>query len=162
MSLRCTRRLLKKLRESPQDSLPEPENRLGDWYANVLNIGRHRLVLATSERTLLSVVVPIKDGPRLRQRIQDSAFDLLIRIGVPDSVAASEVEGIHQMPFGTTASRSVLGSMNDFAVAADHYFRSGRSVVYLSELEMFLASTPCGPLEYRYPSEAARGALGVP
>jgi len=161
VSLRCTRRLLKRLRENPLESLPAPNNRLGDWYANVLNIGRHRLVLATSERCLLSVVVPIKDGPRLRHRIQDSAFELLIRIGIPTGTAASEVEGMHAMPFGTTANRSVLGSMHDFAIAADHYFRSDSPVVYLSELELFLATTPCGPLEYRYPSEVAREALGV-
>ena len=82
MSLRCTRRLLKKLKVTPREVLPEPTNRLGDWYANVLNIERHRLVLATSERCLLSVVVPIKDGPKLRERIQDAVFDLLIRIEV--------------------------------------------------------------------------------
>jgi len=161
VSLRCTKRLLEKLHVTPQQVLPEPTNRLGDWYANVLNIGRHRLVLATSERCLLSVVVPIKDGPRLRERIQDAVFDLLLRIGVPDSVASAEVVGMHEMPIGTTASRSVLGSMTDFAAAADHYFRSDAPVVYLSELELFLAETPCAPLEYRHPSEAALQALGV-
>lgn len=161
MSLRCTGRLLKKLRVQPEAVLPAPTSRLGDWYANVLNIGRHRLVLATSELSLLSVVVPIKDAPRLRERIQDAAFHLLLRIGVPDVLAADEVEGMHEMPIGKTASRSVLGSMNDFATSADHYFRSDASVVYLSELELFLAETPCGPLEYRYPAEQARQALGV-
>ena len=94
----------------PAEILPEPTNRLGDWYANVLNIGRHRLVLATSEHSLLSVVVPIKNGPRLRDRVQDAAFDLLIRIGIPDSLATAEVEGMHEMPIGVTANRSVLGS----------------------------------------------------
>ena len=147
MSIRCTSRLLKRLRENPIEDLPGPTNRLGDWYANVLNIGHHRLVIATSERTLLSVIVPIKDSPRLRERIQEAVRNLLIRLDVPVDLAEKEAEGIVGMPFGRTANRSVLGSMNDFSFASKCFFQSGAETVYLEDLEMFLATTPCGPLD---------------
>ena len=53
--------------------------------------------------------------------------------------------------FAPTRSRSILGSMNDFRIAVDAYFRSGRESVDLSELNRRLAHTPCGPLKYEMP-----------
>ena len=161
VSLRCTGRLLKHLRQIPAPELPHPTNRLGDWYANVLNIGRHRLVICTSERTLLTVVVPIRDSSRLRDRIQESAYEILLRLGVPPGLAQDELEGMDEMAFGATANRSVLGSMNDFTMIARDYFQAKRETVYLNELELFLAETPCGPLEYNDPGSETLKALGV-
>ncbi len=160
-SLRCTGRLLKRLRQSPESNLPVPTNQLGDWYANLLNVDRHRLVICTSERTLLTVVVPIKDSGRLRERLRDAVGDLLITVGVPPTVSMAEIAGMETMPFGSTANRSVLGSMNDFVLQAEHYFYAATETVYLNELELFLAETPCKPLGYRNPIEATITALGA-
>lgn len=44
-----------------------------------------------------------------------------------------------------TASRSVLGTTNDFSYLADAY-REQRSVDDLVDLSRYLAHTPCGPL----------------
>ena len=68
---------------------------------------------------------------------------------------------MHEMAFGATANRSVLGSMNDFVQMTKHYFQAERDTVYLDELELFLAETPCGPLEYNNPGEKTLGAFGV-
>ncbi len=92
-SLRCTGRVLKRLRQSPESNLPAPANRLGDWYANLLNVERHRLVICTSELTLLTVVVPIRDPGRLRERVRDAVENLLITLGVPTEVARTEIAG---------------------------------------------------------------------
>ncbi len=161
VSLRCTGRLLKRLRQTPASELPQPTNRLGDWYANLLNIGPHRLVLCTSERTLLTLIVPIRDSSHLRERIQESAHRLLLSLGVPPGLAQEEVAGMYEMAFGATANRSVLGSMNDFVQMTKHYFQAEREAVYLDELELFLAETLCGPLEYNNPGEETLRAFGV-
>ena len=161
-SLRCTGRLLKHLKEKPAEELEEPTNRLGDWYANVLNIGRHRLVMATSERALLTVVVPIRDSKRLRERLREAVHELLFTVGIPAALAAEEVRGMDRMIFGKTASRSVLGSMNDFAFQAEAFFEAEEEVVYLNELQMYLNDTPCGPLDYSSPIRATREAFGMP
>lgn len=152
-SLRCTGRLLKRLKQKPVPDPPAPENRLGDWYANILNIGPNRLVLVTSERSLLCVVTHIKDSPHLRERIRERVHAFLYHLGVPPSLAADEVRGMQDMPFAKTASRSVLGSMNDFALHADGYVRYGPQEIDLTDLEFRLNSVLCGPLEYRRPIE---------
>src|SRR5258706_834415 len=37
-----------------------PTSALGDWYVNLVQIGRQQVVLATSERSLLSVLFPAR------------------------------------------------------------------------------------------------------
>ena len=68
-TLRCTRRLLERFGE-PAADVPAPTTVLGDWYANLLNVGRLRLVLCTSERTLLTVLVPAKDVSALPDQLR--------------------------------------------------------------------------------------------
>jgi hypothetical protein len=163
-NLRCTAKLLKRLKQRPLTDPTPTDNRLGDWYANILNIGRNRLVLVTSERSLLSLIVPIKDSARLRERIRERAHALLFELGVPPDLAAAEVRGMDQMPFAKTADRKVLGSMNEFAFQARVAFEVeyDDDVVYLEEVERHLARIPCGALDYAFPREEARRLFGLP
>jgi hypothetical protein len=117
--------------------------------------------MATSERTLLTVVVPIRDSKRLRERVREALHDLLFTLGIPAGLAAEEVRGMNKMPFGKTADRTVLGSMNDLAFQARAFFERGE-VVYAEELHIYLNDTPCGPLEYSSPMWATREACGLP
>ena len=57
-TLRCTKKLLDRMRVKPDLQPPPSTTKLGDWYADTLNLGRERLVLCVSELTLLPVVVP--------------------------------------------------------------------------------------------------------
>jgi hypothetical protein len=59
-TLRCTRKLLKRLGTRPSSEAVEPSTVLGDWYANLLHLRPQQLVLAMSERRLLCVVVPAR------------------------------------------------------------------------------------------------------
>ena len=163
-TLRCTRPLLRRLGPlTPPADGPPPaaSTSLGDWYANRLNIGPHRLILCTSERSLLSVVVPAKDLPGLPHRLVESVTLLLRRIGVPAPAIAREVGEMQSVRFDRTVSRSVLGSMNDFALTADQFFRRPGPEVYLEDLDWRLSETPCGPLGYAQPFERARDLLGA-
>jgi hypothetical protein len=160
-SLRCTQRLLKRLRVTPEQDLAEPQNRLGHWYANILNIGPNRLVIATSERTLLTVIVPIRDSPRLRERIREAVHDMLFRLQIPPDLTADEVRGMNRMAFGRTANRSVLGSINDFTFLAKHCFADAPGPVELADVQLYLAGTPCGALKYRLPTEEVYRAFGL-
>jgi hypothetical protein len=56
-SLRCTARLLERLKLKPQPAVPPPTTRLGDWYANLVHLPGRQVVLALSDRTFLPVVV---------------------------------------------------------------------------------------------------------
>ena len=56
-ALRCTAKLLKRLRISSPGEPPPPENRLGDWFANVVYTRDGHFVLLVSERSLLRQAV---------------------------------------------------------------------------------------------------------
>ena len=160
-NIRCTQPLLKKLAPAPSDkgNAPEPTTRLGDWYANRLNIGHTRLVLCTSERSLLSVVVPTKNLPGLPERLAASLEALLRSFDVSDERIVEELREMSCARFDRTASRSVLGSMRDFSLGVrarvSHWGWPGS----LSEFDRELAETPCGPLDYEFPIEVSRQLL---
>src|SRR5438105_14365485 len=46
--LRCTRKLLRRLRKTPAEDAPTSSTLLGDWYANVLFVYRKPIILAVS------------------------------------------------------------------------------------------------------------------
>jgi hypothetical protein len=69
-TLRPTARLLKRLRVPLTIEPPETTTRLGDWYVNLLHVGRQQLVLAvadvaygkTTNRQILGVMVDFAKG----------------------------------------------------------------------------------------------------
>ena len=73
--LRCTQKLLARLKQA--DNLPAVESttRLGDWYGNILQIGRRQHLLFISERSRLPVVIPIREGKRLAAVFPDAVCE---------------------------------------------------------------------------------------
>ena len=57
-----------------------------------------------------------------------------------------------------TASRQVLGSLNDFVWMLDSY----RGIGTLLEVSLRLAETPCGPLQMNSPREETMRAFALP
>lgn len=72
-------------------------------------------------------------------------------MGVADHLIASELEQMDSVVFSKTASRRVLGSLNDFVHLLEAYNDSGLS---LSEITQRVADTPCGPLGMESPDRA--------
>jgi hypothetical protein len=132
-------------------------NTLGDWYANRLNVGHQRLILCTNERTLLSVVVPAKDLGGLPRRLGESVSRLVTRLGASPAAVDSEIDRMETVRFDRTASRSVLGSMNEFSHMAAYTIREGKP---LDEVGDELSQCPCMPLDYYFPYVGALELLG--
>jgi hypothetical protein len=57
LTIRCTRKLLKRLGAEAVIDPPSPTNRLGNWYAKLVFVRRVLLIICISERSLLSVIV---------------------------------------------------------------------------------------------------------
>ena len=158
-TIRCTQKLLKRL-GAKRGVATAPSTALGDWYANLLRFGSTQMVLCTSERSLLSVVLPargLKTG--LANSLSDGVAAVLAGIGAPRACIDQELRHMQEHAVAGTESRVVLGSMNDFAVAIDHSLHSGPRVPSLRELSIWLAGTLCGPLEYERPGDVARRLL---
>jgi len=118
--LRCTGKLLKRFGGPTKIASPiEPSTRLGDWYAHLL-FKRPQIVLCVSERTLLPVLVPARDAARFVPRLRD-ALARSLRALVPAALVMAETNAMADAVIGKTASRSVLGSINDFTHMLDAY-----------------------------------------
>ena len=116
--LRCTQKLLARLKQA--DNLPAVESttRLGDWYGNILQLGRRQHLLFISERSRLPVVIPIREGKRLAEVFPDAVCEVLGNVGVAAADIADERSRMSEIAFGRTRNRSLLGTLNDFAFMA--------------------------------------------
>jgi len=133
--------------------------RLGDWYANLLYHGRRQLILCTSDRSLLSVVLPARDAKRsLPSDLPAGVGDLLRAIEIPDKRIQQELEAMQEAAVGKPLSRSVLGSMNDLASGLLYRLDDDPDEPF-EQVALDLAETPCSPLGYDSPRETARRLL---
>ena len=152
-SLRCTKKLLKRIGVEPGGEGSAPSTVLGDWYANILFSKPQHVVLCISERTLLPVVLPAKQPVGLPQRLSVALGEMLQVLGIPSGLVTRELEQMRQPCFAPTLSKSALGSLNDLMYhlswsLKEHADRS------LLEHALHLSEIPCKPLEYAFPREA--------
>jgi hypothetical protein len=155
LTLRCTQRLLSPMKASPDPSPPASTGRLGDWYAHYLIVHRQHLVLAVSERTLLPVVLSAAPISTVIPRLVEAVGDVLGSLGIPGAEVELELKEMRDVIVGKTESRSVLGSINDFAWLLEAYLEGG---AYL-ETALKLAEAPCRPIGWANPGEMTREVL---
>lgn len=118
MILRCTAKILTLLAARPT-ALDTPAPSDDDWYLNLLWIERRKCLLLTHAGTLFPVFVadvrkaditPI--GPYVVRLITDHLSSEGL---APETLGRLDPEDVH---LAKTASRSILGVMNDTAVHA--------------------------------------------
>lgn len=152
-TLRCTAKLLKRLGPPVEGASEPPTNRLGDWYATLVHAPRMQLVLMVSERTLLPLVVPAREASTFLERAPTALSEALFRLGVRPAAIEEELAAMARASIGRTVNRRVLGSMNDF-------LRMMRSHPWpppsLTELALWLAESPCGPIGMASPDDLTR------
>jgi hypothetical protein len=149
------------LGEATVAHVSEPTAALGNWYANVVPTVAGELVVFANEFTLLSVAVPVGMIDRLVPCFEERVYKLLRMIGVPGDVARQELAEMPPMEFARTASRSVVGSLNEiglhYQLIAEQAAESGKP--NLSAIERYLSRLLHGPLDYVYPVEIATRIL---
>jgi len=152
-TLRCTQKLLRRGLPAPALEGEQPTTLLGDWYANILFSKPQHLVLCVSERTLLPVIVAAKDAKSLAARVGEAASTVLTALGIEASAVASEVEQMRSALIGRTANKRVIGSLNDLMFQLEHglHYSPERSLL---EHALWLAETPCKPIEHSSPDRA--------
>src|SRR6187401_1842464 len=151
--LRCTQKLLVRLKQI--DRLPPAESttRLGDWYGNVLQIGRRQHLLFISERSRLPLVIPIREAKRLEAVFPEAVSNVLAAVGIGAEHILGERAKMSEIAFGRTNNRSLLGTLNDFAFMAQQGNADRAEPESPEELMQFLAQTPILPLDGASPIE---------
>jgi hypothetical protein len=118
MVLRCTGRLLDLLGERESVAVDQPPGD-DDWYANLLWVDRRKCLLLSHAGTLFPLFIADvrkgdlqPPGPFLIERIHAALADERLPADVLGSLHADELQ------IARTASRSILGFMNDSALTA--------------------------------------------
>lgn len=156
--LRCTHKLLARLKSVGSEPSLRSTTRLGDWYGNTLSTGEHRLVLFVSESTFLPVVIPLRESRTMVARFRVALRQILQSLAVHSATIEKEIDEGGEVVIASTASRRVLGVMNDLAFQAKWIIDHRSSGDWL-QLSLSLGEVPCGPLRFVHPVEAARKQL---
>lgn len=162
IALRCTRKLLDLLDQAPTEDPPSATTALGDWYANVIPTVAGDLIIFVNERTFLSVALPVKARDHLVWGFVTRVYNLLLMIGVPREIARLERAELRPVVFGKTASRSVLGTMNDIAFGYQRYaerFLETGGAPQVREAELEMSRRLHSTIDYAFPSDVAKSLL---
>ena len=146
--IRGTKNVLDRVGGTSANDDDSSTTRLGDWYVNVL-FWKPQVALFVSEATLLPVLVPFAPAATLIDRFPTALLAHLQAHEIGRSFTERELAEMDPRRLAKTASRSILGVMNEFKYLADVYAKlDGESD--LLALSMRLAETPCGPLYKRH------------
>jgi hypothetical protein len=168
MLLRCTQRLLKGSGIAPDPDPPVPASPLGEWYANAvpLRFAGRWVVLYVNAATLVAVIVPGRSLRRTLDGFRARAVALLRRIGMPDAWIEEHARELEHAAVARTASRPMLGFMNDMARFIHFQAEEVTSFAELDlvRLEDFIADTPynAGRPNVRWPETDLRALAGLP
>ena len=162
ITLCCTQKTQRRLRLTAVVTNPSPSSAaLGDWYLHLVNFGRTQVVLATSERSLLTVLLPARElRTTLESNLLSAVLRLLLALEIPVDAVNREIEAMQPMAYGKATNRRVLGSMNTFAfyVSVCQYHEQDAL-----PLAMRLAKTPMSAIGYKshlgFPCDTARDLL---
>ena len=155
--LRCTRKLLQRIKDEPLEGSVPTTTALGDWYANVIPMPFGELLLFVNERSLLTVAIPGEDVKFILSQLRQRVDNLLKQFNVPNRLVIAEIRNMGNVLITKTASRSVLGSMNDIAFNYQvmvQYDETDR-IQNLGKLELKLSSMPYKPLDFGFPIDIA-------
>jgi hypothetical protein len=173
--LRCTQKLLARLKQSGDLPAIESTTRLGDWYGNILRIGARQHLLFISERSRLPVIVPLREVKRLSTVFLEAVCDRLAVVGVTAADIAEERALMSEMVFGRTRNRSpagtVLRSLSDSkssrlatmtATSASLVIRAGRASRSSSGTSRYGAEHDGEGVPYEYTGAYLLGVDGRP
>ena len=125
--VRCTRKLLDRLGLVTSSEM-RSTTALGDWYATILFTNPQHVVLLVNASTRLPVVIAARDLSTLPSRFATGLAAVLTDLQIPEEAIAGELREMQDVVFSTTASRSVLGTMNDYAIYIEAAFRHENGV----------------------------------
>ena len=157
--LRCTDKLAQLLGVR-RSALAEPAADGGsEWYGNLLWLDRRKCILFTHAETLFSFLVadvlkadvsPI--GPFLVSRVE---FELATEELPVDLFGRLDRDSVH---IAKTASRSILGSMNDLAFQWEHTVEAsgGLESTDVAGTNRRLRRMPMGAIRYAHPIDLVR------
>jgi hypothetical protein len=142
--IRCSQKLLKRLRLSPAPPEPEPQdNPLGEWCADIDFIDRQPFVLLMNAATGTVLVVPTcaADLKQLHNMAAQQLRFLFAACGIDGALAQAELDAWRLPPaFARNGNRSLVSSMNQRKYEAWSQFAHNRLTAF--EVALRMLETP--------------------
>ena len=110
---------------------------------------RPQVALCGSETTLLPVFVPLVPAATVLQRLPAEVANVLHRNDVPEAFIDAEMSKMSASICLPTASRSMVGVVNEYVRLAEHANARTTRTLDLAWLSEWLTQTPMGPLTKR-------------
>lgn len=152
--LHCTKKLLERVKSPVVASPAAPTTALGNWYGSAL-LWRPQLALFVNERTLLPVFMPLAPAASLARRFPLELATVLAALGIDAAFIDREVAAMAEAHFAKTASRSMLGMMNEYTSCAETYMETGEPDDLLG-LSLWLAGMIFSPIKYSSPAKVLK------
>jgi len=111
--VRCTSKLLDRLKVDVRTDPGTSTGLLGDWYATVVR-ARQQFVLAISGATLLPIVVTGRDLRSFPARVASTLAEVLAVYGVPAEVIERECAAMAEVRYARANDRSTVGVLTEF------------------------------------------------
>lgn len=131
--LRCSQKLLKRLRQPAPAELVPGENPLGEWCADIDFIDRHPFALLMNAATGVVLVLPARaaDLKRLHEMAAEQFSALLEHCDIDGPLAEAELDAL-QEPFTFThnSNRSLVASLNQLKDDAWGQFAWNRQTAF--------------------------------
>ena len=144
-TVRGTKKFLDRVGRPVADP-PSRSTVLGDWYANVL-FWRPQVALFVNAPTFVAVLMPLAPESGVIARFPTAMAEALAALGIDPRFVEAEMTEMGSVVLAKTASRQVLGVMNEFRFMAEHTITTGRwDPTDLLELSVWLANTIVGPV----------------
>ncbi len=161
ITLRCTRKLQEFLSVDFLDNPELSKARLGDWYTNLIPTLSGDLIIFVSEKSLLTVAIPVWESKNLLSLFGFRVANLLRMINIHPKIIAKEITHYGQIQFAKTESRSILGTMNEIALHFQYkaQYAKKEEDYSISNMELELSEYIWKRQNYRYPSEVAKEIL---
>ncbi len=163
ITLRCTENAAKALGFRRTNDVPAGTSPLGDWYVNLVSTVDGGVFLFMNEQSLLSVLVP-RGEMRSMNVFVARVGNILSMLGLPNERIHEEIEHFAEARVGKTASKKLLGVMNDLAARWQKRIERAtrKSKVSISDFELYLANMPQATLGFRSAGEVALELLASP
>ena len=164
--IHCTRKLLKEL-DVPlveSDKIIQPTEGLGNWYCNIIRIDKKKCLLFTNEKTLYSFLIPKVLKANLKNIEQEFLINLSDNLqyeGFGLEVIDKVMQEYQEIGFAKTASKKVLGSMNQLAFEYEVLVeqKEGLENVKILEMNRDINRTILNGIKFLHPIDALKKLL---
>jgi hypothetical protein len=166
--IRCTQSVQKMLGLGAGElaEIKQSSSLLGDWYVNLTTIDRRKCFIFMNEKTLLSFIifgVKKNNTKHFIDVFQLGLVQTLALIDVPKEITIRIIEGIKPIEFTKTASRVLLGNLNDIVQRYqwDIMYDGGFGACNLNDIIYKVNTAPERNLGWDNAIKAVKKAVGL-